>query len=331
VSRHRGFYQGSEIRRPPVGARQIFEGQARFAQLQYLYFASGGNLTWTDVRREGLLSGVYSLAFDIFLELAEVEFPPSIGHPTVALFLLVCDLAINPGARFPLNLRVIETFIEDVDPGIRFVFLCRAVTRQPQVKTAVTEYSRGEYELISETLSSLLLIDSPLAIAGAVSKWARDSEAVKGLMVEHSTSRYSPANLPVRLLLAQFIEFSKDKLAKPEFFCWPGAWMAGPRTSPESIGLFERHAAAFVDKGESGGVYPRLRDGRDRSAIHDAFSSFYAFSVTYDLARQWVAQPGPFAYDYRWLADGSEADFKAYGGRHFEMVYGVHPDQFEIL
>ena len=52
-------------------------------------------------------------------------------------------------------------------------------------------------------------------------------------MTEHRLFAYEIANLPVRLLLAHFVAFSQDKLARPEFFCWPGAWMAGERAAPE--------------------------------------------------------------------------------------------------
>ena len=41
-----GYFWGSEVHIPPLGAYQIFEGQARFTQLQYLYFGCGGRLTW---------------------------------------------------------------------------------------------------------------------------------------------------------------------------------------------------------------------------------------------------------------------------------------------
>ena len=41
----KGYYHGSDVTVAPMGAREIFEGQARFVQLQYLYFASPGTLS----------------------------------------------------------------------------------------------------------------------------------------------------------------------------------------------------------------------------------------------------------------------------------------------
>lgn len=89
----------------PMGAHEIFEGQARFSQLQYLYFALGSKLQWDDVRSMGMLEGIYAKAFDEFLNLTELGWPASIGHPLVALLMLVCDIAINPGAGFPMPLK----------------------------------------------------------------------------------------------------------------------------------------------------------------------------------------------------------------------------------
>ncbi|MFN8701479.1 MAG: hypothetical protein ACK5X0_05090 [Rhodospirillales bacterium] len=66
-ARHVGFFHGSPIVRVPVGLREIFEGQARFSQLQYLAFGTGNNLTWATLRAHGYLSGVYVNAFEEFL------------------------------------------------------------------------------------------------------------------------------------------------------------------------------------------------------------------------------------------------------------------------
>lgn len=62
-----GFYYGSRVGIWPVGAQEIMEGQACFSQMQYLHFASGGNLEWDAFRNLGMLHGVYELAFKEFL------------------------------------------------------------------------------------------------------------------------------------------------------------------------------------------------------------------------------------------------------------------------
>src|ERR1035437_2512459 len=123
------------------------------SQLQFLYFASGERLSWDDVRAMGMLDGIYGEAFHHFLRLAELEWPPTIDDPVVGLFLLLCDVAINPSAGFPMPLTTPSTFILDVDPGFRFFFLCRAVAKdRPDVARMITMYSRSEYVEVSEAL-----------------------------------------------------------------------------------------------------------------------------------------------------------------------------------
>jgi len=329
----RGPYHGSDVLVSPVGARQIFEGHARFGQLQFLYFASGKRLGWDDIRAKGMLAGIYGEAFECFLEFAHINWPPSIDHPTVALFMLVCDMAINASAGFPIPLRNFTTFVGDTDPGMRFLLLCRAIaTKRPDVMERIAEYSREEYGEVSEALADALLIDPPLSVADRVARWADDSEAVGSLLAEYRTFAYSPENLAVRLLFSHFVAFCRDKRTKPEFFCWPGAWMTGGRVSAEVSSLFDRHSAPFMDKADDGGIYPRLMPDRNQTVVQAAFNTFYAMNVTYEMTRQWIARDGPFEYDYGWLSStGTAVEFKEFGDRHFEMVYHVHPDCFELV
>jgi hypothetical protein len=329
----KGYYHRSDVDIVPVGAHHLFEGQARFGQLQFLYFTSGKKLTWDDVRAMGMLDGVYGEAFTHFLRLTELEWPPSIDHPIVGLFLLLCDIAINPSAGFPLPLATPSTFIPDVDPGFRFFLLCRTVaTKRPDTALMIREYSRSEYSEACEALCAPLLIDPPLAIATRVQSWAKESDELKILMDEHQSFGYGPGNLPVRMVFAHFLAFCQDKLERPEFFCWPGAWKTGHRASAELLELFERQSAPFLDKPGDSGIYPRLMNGKNESVVYASFNAFYAMNVTYDLTRQWMAMPGKFQYDYRWLSSkGSAEEMKDFADRHFEKVYDAHPDRFDIL
>lgn len=333
-SRQQGFYYGSPVEVWPVGAHEILEGQACFIQLQYLAFASGGRLGWQDFRDLGMLHGVYEQAFVSFLKDTGLPWPPAVDHPTVGLFLLICDMAINPGAGFPHALNwEFRSFISDVDPGVRFTTLSTMVRlKLPSVADAIREYSRQEYEQVTKDLTKVLLIDSPLEIASTCSKWAQDNGALASLMQEYKTFNYQPINLPVRVLFSHFLAFMRDKLHRPEFFCWPGAWMAGARVDEHAATLFERHQALFVDKEEGYGIFPRQHTDRDELVVHNVFEAFYAVNITYDMTNQWISHPGPFTYKYRWLADhGSHDEIKSFADRHFVSVYGAHPDNAELL
>lgn len=326
-----GWYWGSGIGLPSVGAWEIFEGQARFIQLQYLHFALG--TTWEDAEEIGMLHGRYVKAFEEFLNLAELGWPPSIDHPTVALFLLICDMAINPGSGFPMNLDIPKTFITDTDPGLRFMFLARIVALvHPDLANVVRDYSRTEYLEVSEKLASAILVHSPHMVSSQVSNWLDQSKPLTILMEEYKTFSYSNENLAIRVIFSHFLAFNKDKSDRPEFFCWPGAWMAGARVSNDIKVLFDRHLALFMDKADDDGIFPRLVPGRDDGEVHKAFETFYSANVTYDMTRQWVAMPGPFQYDYRWLSTSATySETKQFADHNFEQAYGIHPDTVQIL
>jgi hypothetical protein len=333
-SKEQGFYYGSPIALWPVSAREILEGQACFGQLQYLTFASGGKLGWDDFRAIGMLHGVYAKAFASFLDAAGLEWPPTVDHPTVGLFLLICDMAINPGEGFPHLLRDhFREFITDIDPGARFAMLSTIVRLKCQSAVgAIQKYSRAEYEQVTEELATALRIDSPLAIAATCCGWAQERGPLVALMKEYQTFDYMPINLPVRVLFSHFIAFMQDKFFKPEFFCWPGASMVGKSLSEQESKLFDRHAALFLDKEDDDGIFPRRHADRDEQRVHDMFENFYASNITYDMTNQWIAQPGPFTYDYRWLSQsGSRKQIRDFAARHFIQVYGVHPDEAEFL
>lgn len=331
-SREEGYFYGSPISLYPIGAHEIFEGQARMVQLQYLHFASGGVLGIAEAEESGLFNGVYGTAFSTFLQLTQLDRPTSIDHPTIGLFLLICDLAINPGSGFPFPLIHFKTFITDIDPGARFVSFCVMARREhPALLGSIVNYSREEYASVSEALCKTMLERSPLAIAEEFNRWATAPE-FDSLMREYNAFSFEKGNLAVRILLSHFLAFMRDKYLRPEFFCWPGVYMAGEKLASDAEILFDRHGALFVDKENDDGIYPRLPAGRSEADVQTAFDDFYANNVTYDLTRQWIVEPGPFVFDYRWLSQkGTVEEIQSFAERTFEAVYGLKPSQVTVL
>lgn len=327
-----GFYYGSRVAIPPVGAREIMEGQACFSQIQYLHFASGGRLEWDAFRNLGMLHGVYESAFKQFLVWAEVDWPVSIDHPVVALFLLVCDMAINFGSGFPFDpYPHFQSLIADTLPGIRFALMARTIRRElPHLLQSITDYSRAEYEAISEQISAAMWVASPLQISARCEKWA--AGAMSPLMEEYRTYDYEPVNHVGRVLMSHFLALKQEKFAVPEFFCWPGAWLSGHRVSQRIADVFERHSAIFVDRETDSGIYARMRKGYAESAIQRMVNHFYAGTVVYEMTDQLIAKSGPFDYKYDWLKpSATPAEFKQFADGEFKAVYGVAPDEIEIL
>ncbi len=332
-AKEEGYYFGSPVRLSPIGAYSIFEGQARFAQLQYLYFSSGGRLNWDDAKAFGMLGDTYIKAFNAFLKMAELDWPPSIDHSTVALFLLVCDMAVNPGKGFPFPLLSPQTFIKDTDPGMRFLFLSRTVaTKCRDTVQLIRAYSREEYAEVSERLAEALITWSPLTICGEIVRWSKEGAKFRELMERHAAADCGAVNVPIQFLFGHYLAFAADKLHCPEFFCWPGALMAGDRLRPNSSDLFARHSPRFIDRADDETIVPILRDGTDEKTIMETFHQFYGAHVVYDLTRQWINEEGPFRYDYRWLQPaGTDEEIKAWSDRNFAAAYGVMPDKFEII
>jgi len=326
-----GYYKTTPITMAPVGLLHIMEGQARFIQLQFLSFATGG-ITLKETGEAGLLDGNYGKAFTVFLKMTGSVDPENIDDPLVALFMLICDLSINPTAGFPSQPFNFEYFYLDADPGIRFAFLCDAVAKQhPELRTFIKRYSRDEYLEAVRLLASTCDYANPMHALESVASWGTIQPRVARLMEEYATFEFCQPNIAVRILLAEFIEFCKDKLQRPEFFCWAGAWLTGNRSGDPERHLWLKHLSLYSDKADDGGIFPRMTPGRKEDAIHTAFNSFYAAIISYDMTKQWVLRKGPFKLEYRWLTKtySDEAVSQSAKGV-FQKIYGVSIDDFYI-
>ena len=221
-----GFYRGSPIEVQMLGLKQIFEGQARFSQLQYLYCGSDRKLTWDDVRRLGMLEGIYVQAFNCFLELVGKKWPEAIDDPLVPLFLLLCDLSLSPAEGLFLPMTDPSSLIWSTDPGWRFMFLSGiAKDNGDDFLNSIRDCSADEYWRVSEILCAALLSPSPRALSETIVNWADTHESWIALAAEGRTFDFQPGNYPIRVILSRFIQFQRDKLVSPHFFCWPGMCM----------------------------------------------------------------------------------------------------------
>lgn len=332
-AREPGFYYGSPVRLSPVGAYHIFEGQARFAQLQYLHFATGGRFDWDDARDAGMLGPIYMEAFDDFLARTELPRPSSINSPTVALFMLVCDIAMNPAEGFPFPVLLPPFFITDVDPGLRFIYLATIVKHQhPEIANAITRYDAQEYHEVSAKLCRALSTHTPFEIATEINRWATESPMFHACLQRHDQGKADALNLPLQVLFGQFASFARDKSRFPHILCWPGANMAGAWATDDSIGVFSRQSPLFIDRAEDEMIVPIMRAGVAEADIMATFQEFYGGFALYDLTRQWITEPGPFAYDFRWLQpNGTPEQVKAWADGIFANAYGISTDAFQIL
>ncbi len=326
-----GFVHKGKVRVAPLGSYALYEGQARIAQLQFLTFGLATPPTIAELRADGYFTGVYGEAFDYFLKITGFAEPPHIADPAVALFLLVVDLAINPTRGFPLEIEDFANFIFDTDPGVRFLRLSQAARDRPELATTISNYTREEYVTVADILCAACYYDPPLSALREIAAWVTDVPGVAQVMRERETFDFDSSNLVVRVLLSHFIAFSQDKLARPEFFCWPGAWMAGKRANAESLKIFLRHLSLYTDQASDDGIYPRNRPGVDPAKLVQTLNTFYSNIVFYDLTRQWIVVDGPFTYDFSWLSQKYTAsDMETWAKTLFTRTYGVDPNTFEL-
>lgn len=335
-SRKPGFYRGSPIEVPMLGLKQIFEGQARFAQLQYLYCGSNRKLTWDDVRRLGMLEGIYVQAFNSFLELVGKKWPEAIDDSLVSLFLLICDLSLSPAEGLFLPMTDPSSLIWSTDPGWRFMFLCGIAKRNgDDFLNSILECSADEYWRVSEILCAGLISPSPRALAETIVNWADNHENWIAVAAEGRTFDFQPGNYPIRVLLSRFIQFQRDKLVSPHFFCWPGMCMTTDQKvidPANALRLFNEHEALFLNKPEDLDVYPRLVKGVDEAKLQGLVDDFYAWVSMYELTRQWLVQRGEFQYDLGWLTSKfSNDEIKQWVDENFKLATGFYPDGFEII
>jgi hypothetical protein len=329
---YEGFKKGSNVHLPYVGLQAIYEGQARFIQLDFLNRARTEPLTCDEWRIKGYLSGIYVEAFESFLKLTETSWPSSLFDPIVPLFLLVCDLAINPTRGVPFKVGPVKELISQVDVGIRFAEFCFAIKAAPHLKTAIKDLSLEEYVEVSGVLCAARGYDHPMAALEEVVRWIEEYPSVQKLMEEHRTFEFEPINLTVRVFLSHYISMCADKCENPHFFCWPGAYLAG---HPSYVNLKEvwlRHLSLFSDGKDKDGVYPRKWPNRSDKAIQQTFERFYGSMAVYELTEQWILRDGPFKLDFSWMSDNyDEKIFGGWANGTFKKVFGVNLSDFSIV
>ena len=327
------YYYGSPVRLSRLGARLIFEGQARFAQLQQLHFNSPETADWKLFDALGMLQDDYTAAFRAFLAAAGRPWPGSAGGPEVGLFLVICDIAINPTEGFPFPVTDFAGWRKNLDPGIRFHRLCVAAAANPHLFETVKHFTRAEYEVVAETLAHALSWPTPLEACARVRSWDQHA-SFRALEAEDAAFAFVNKDLPVRVFVARFLEFQKDKLRYPELFVWPGVFASSrERHLPIEtvIEVLTRHEPLFV-AAPDGEIRPTLLIGRDSRAIYDTFNSFYAYTAAYQLVRQWHIVDGSFDFDFGWLVPhASQELIQDWAKTIFKNAFGTSVDDFELL
>lgn len=331
-----GFFINSSMGVSPLGTRAIYEGQARFNQLQYLTIASENKYLYEDFEKLGMLHGVYIEAFDLFLKITQIVKPANFNNSVIGLFLLLCDIAINPTDGFPHDILHYESFIVSNDPGMRFIMLCQAVKKEKAKWTdAVQDYSKEEYINLSKQLCKEIVCFPPLYGSTIVAKWSENNVSIQNLLKEESEMKFAPENLAIRLFASKYIRFQEDKLKYPSIFCWTGKSMTNELTKELNLeqveDIFNKHRALFIDDVD-GEIQPIIFDNYSEENIIDTFQSFYTYNTTYDMIMKWVKEKGEFNYDYHWLTSKYKGDeMKDWIRNNFKTAFSIYPEELKVL
>lgn len=327
-----GFYIDSPIGISPIGIRAIFEGQALFTQMQYLSIANN-DLKYIDFENSGMLHGIYKEAFELFLEITKLEKPIDLLDTVVGLYLLVYDLSINPNNGFPLDIYDYENFISKNDPGIRFIYFCSIIAKNPKkYKDKIKIYSKEEYISLSKELPKSIGCQCSYESIKTVLSWAKEND-VKKILNEESELKFSPENLPIRILFSKYFRFQEDKYKYPHIFCWFGyhANSINSKTEFQIVdSLYKKHFALFLDASD-GEIKPTIVEGRKEENIMESFNMFYKFNILYDIIQRWVDEEGEFRLNYKWIANERAQSFVPIIKEEFEKQFKVQINDIKIL
>jgi hypothetical protein len=172
-----------------------------------------------------------------------------------------------------------------------------------------------------------------LSVADTLQRWV-SVETVAQLLAEDSASRFKSTHLPVRVFAARFLAFQREKFEHPELLVWPGAYSGREQTVvpvEQIVDTFAAHEPLFVED-DTGTVRSNIIAGRDREAMSETFTQFYAFNATYQLVREWIIRDGPFELDFDWLApQHTPAEIKDWAEDEFHRAFGVHLGDFALV
>ena len=324
-----GFYFGSEIIVPPISGIDILEGQARFIQLQFLSFLSSEHLTIKDISQQGYLDGHYGKAFLTFESIVEKN-AMHIGEPSIAIFLLICDLALNASEGFPFKFKNVENIIEDCDPNFRFLNLCHAAKENlSELQKTIINYTKEEYIRATAILTKGSGLENHYNALIKINHWHDTQASLQELASQYKTFKYPAENLTIRFVFSHYIAICLDKLKNPEFFCWTG--VCKTRNSGLYQELWLKHLSTFADKAYEDGVFPREMPGRSPEDIQETFNTFYAVNLLFGLTKQWILEDGEFKHNYDWLADHRKTEkIKERTEKNFKALYNIGLSDIKI-
>lgn len=328
--RIKGFHTDSDYEISPLGIKAIFEGQSVFNQVIYLKNVFGKNkLIFKDFVENGMLHGIYLEAFDIFLKIIDEERPFFLDDALIGLFLLVCDISINPNNGFPIDIYDDENFITKNDPGLRFIQISNVIRNEKgYYLNRCKDLTKKTYVELCKLINRKIGCRCSYATIKDVLDW-RENDKIKKLLEEERLYRYEDANMPFRLFFSKFIRFQVDKYENPHYLCWIGHHIANAKTRVV-IELFEKHTALFIDS-EDGEIKPIIQKDVSEENLYYTFNKFYQHTIFYELILKWISETGGFKLDYKWLLNKRNEESLPIIKEEFKAHFGIGLEDIKVV
>lgn len=313
-----------------LGMEDVFEGQARFCELQYLHRCYE-NRSWREIEESGSVSGVYGTAFDYLIKHSNVPRPIDSCDPTINLFLVLCDIASNPHDGYPCKFQGDDELIHRLHPGIRFMTLCHAVSEHSSVRELSRDPSPDAYREITDRLCGALGWSTPTEVAHqAVATIQAMSEYSKIASVK-TTGKYGSLDVPIVFYFQQQEHLLSSKIQHPHFFCWPGLFLTTlveSDASEKSQELLNDHIPPFQSSSFDAGI--DIINLKLHGESRDLFvSDYFTTQILYDFVRQWISAKGGFSFDYKWKGAISEQELRTIKNR-FKSSFSFELDDIAV-
>ena len=334
------LFEPQELALLPFGARDLFEGQARLSELQYFDRAVEPR-SLAEFKQAGLLEAVYSRCLDYFLKTIESPAPEAVHSPEVNLFLLLCDIAINPSDGYPLAIPETLDLIRDNHPGIRFARLCVvARDNKKELLTLLTRLSHGHYCQAAAILTEPLAWLPPDEVAKRTHEQYLSTSAGEKLLEDRRHGEFGTQDVPIKFVLSEHINFCEWKAGCPHFFCWPGIYLTSDQgeDSPEVSALkdlLDATSPPFHASSELTGVDTVSISGLTSAQAKNVADRYFQNQAAVDLFRQWMSHKNgtvtnEFCYQYDWkpsISDAEVANLKSC----FMATFGLDIETIPLL
>jgi hypothetical protein len=321
------FFNEGEVVSLPLGMQDLLEGQARVSEIQYRDLAHK-DLPWEEANSAGWLEGIYGQAYRVFLQVTGMAPPRSPLEDQVWLFLLLCDIALNPDQGYAFKVEIDDAFPAVVHPGIRFVRLCKAVARDHSIANRVADLSIDAYQSVTAALCDQLGWRSPNAIHRHVVASLGNVEKFRNTRDDVRAGRWDHHHLPFRLYLCLHEQMLNERIERPHYFCWIANYLS--LSNKASMGR-EADIREWLDRNlppfemPLGGSLSEIAVSRpdlSRDQEERLISIYFSSLAVTDLQRQWLARSGNMVLSFSWQAQLTpelEEDIRA----TFERNFGV--------